>query len=79
MQFVVEKQDITKYRFVSSPDILLEDETLLVKIEKFAFTSNSISYGLGGNPPLNYFAFFPTVENYGSIPSWYVLIAMMKT
>jgi len=25
----------------------MEDETLLVKIEKFAFTSNSISYGLG--------------------------------
>ncbi len=42
---------------------------VLLEIEKIAFTSNNITYGVVGEK-MNYWSFFPTQPGYGIIPSW---------
>ncbi|MEM9340904.1 MAG: DUF2855 family protein [Bacteroidota bacterium] len=47
---------------------LLSNQVLL-KIDKFAFTSNNITYSVVGEQ-MNYWKFFPTRPGYGIIPVW---------
>lgn len=55
----VSKQEIPK---IQSGEILL-------KIEKFALTSNNITYAVSGEK-LRYWSFFPVEEPWGIIPAW---------
>ena len=42
---------------------------LLIKIDRFAFTANNITYAQLGDQ-LNYWQLFPAPENFGNIPVW---------
>jgi hypothetical protein len=42
---------------------------LLVKVDRFAFTANNITYAITGEE-LKYWQLFPASEGFGNIPVW---------
>ncbi|MEM6379833.1 MAG: DUF2855 family protein, partial [Bacteroidota bacterium] len=72
-QFQVKKSNLTEGRIVeiSNPD--LEESQILLEVEKFAYTSNNITYAVAGHT-LQYWDFFPPAQNenkeWGIIPVW---------
>jgi len=70
--FVVARNDLQQCKFIETmlPDTAaLPDDALLVKIERFAFTANNITYAVLGDQ-LKYWQLFPAPENFGNIPVW---------
>jgi hypothetical protein len=70
--FVVARDDFTRCKFIettipSAAD--LPDEALLVKVERFAFTANNITYAMLGDE-LKYWQLFPAPVGFGNIPVW---------
>jgi hypothetical protein len=64
------RDDLQQGKFVemSFPDVVaLPDDALLVKIDRFAFTANNITYAVVGDQ-LKYWQLFPAPENFGNIP-----------
>lgn len=71
-QFIVARNDLAQSEFieVSLPERAeLPDESLLVKVDRFAFTANNITYAVLGDQ-LKYWQLFPAPEGYGNIPVW---------
>jgi Protein of unknown function (DUF2855) len=70
--FVVARNDLQQCRFIEThmPDTTaLPDDALLVKVDRFAFTANNITYAVTGDQ-LKYWQLFPAPENFGNIPVW---------
>jgi hypothetical protein len=70
--FVVARNDLQQCKFIETqlPDAAtLPDEALLVKIDRFAFTANNITYAVLGDQ-LKYWQLFPAPEYFGNIPVW---------
>lgn len=78
-EFQTNKADITKSRLVKTPASTVGDNEVLVKVDRFAFTANNITYAAMGEP-LQYWQFFPphddnidnndNTEKWGIIPVW---------
>lgn len=72
-QFQVKKENFTEGRIIEFPSPDLEDGQVLLTIEKFAYTSNNITYAVAGYT-LKYWDFFPPAQNenqeWGIIPVW---------
>jgi len=71
-QFIVARDDLKQSRFIETvvpggKD--LPDESLLVKVDRFAFTANNITYALAGDQ-LKYWHLFPAPQGFGNIPVW---------
>ena len=69
IDFLVQRDDLTKSEFREVPHKPLTAGQIRLTIDRFAFTSNNISYAQAGDA-LNYWAFFPAPEGFGSIPVW---------
>src|SRR5258708_6609245 len=70
--FVVARNDLQQCKIIETQlpdDATLPDEALLVKIDRFAFTANNITYAVLGDA-LKYWQLFPAPENFGNIPVW---------
>jgi hypothetical protein len=70
--FIVVRNDLQHCKFVEMelPDIAtLPDEALLIKVDRFAFTANNITYAVAGDL-LKYWELFPAPQNFGNIPVW---------
>jgi hypothetical protein len=70
--FIVARNDLQQCKFIETqlPDAAsLPDEALLIKIDRFAFTANNITYAVLGDQ-LKYWQLFPAPENFGNIPVW---------
>ena len=70
--FIVARNDLQQCKFIetSLPDAdAIPDEALLIKIDRFAFTANNITYAVLGDQ-LKYWQLFPAPENFGNIPVW---------
>src|SRR6476659_456581 len=70
--FVVARDDLQTCKVIETrlPDAAaLPDEALLVKVERFAFTANNITYAVLGDE-LKYWQLFPTPQGFGNIPVW---------
>jgi hypothetical protein len=70
--FVVARDDFARCRFIqtsmaSAAD--LPDDALLVKVDRFAFTANNITYAMLGDQ-LKYWQLFPAPDGFGNIPVW---------
>ena len=68
------KTDLKKTRIVTQQlgnDI--DENQVLLKVERFSFTSNNVTYGVAGDA-IGYWQFFPPTENlnneWGCIPMW---------
>jgi len=70
--FIVARNDLQQCKFIETqlPDAAaLPDDALLIKIDRFAFTANNITYAVTGDQ-LKYWQLFPAPENFGNIPVW---------
>jgi len=65
--FEVQKSDWAQTRFVEGPVPELAPGQVLFRVDRFALTSNNISYALSGDL-LGYWRFFPCEEGFGRIP-----------
>jgi hypothetical protein len=72
IDFVVARNNLQQSKIIETqtPDAAaLPDEALLVKIDRFAFTANNITYAVLGDQ-LKYWTLFPAPEGFGNIPVW---------
>src|SRR5450432_1735781 len=70
--FVVAREEFARCKFIetSIPSAAeLPDEALLVKVDRFAFTANNITYAVLGDQ-LKYWQLFPAPDDFGNIPVW---------
>ena len=72
----IHKRDYTQVRVVETPaweELHLEDETIIVAIEQFAYTANNITYAVAGDR-FGYWQFFPPygedTQEWGITPVW---------
>ena len=72
-EFQINKGDLTLSRLIDTPASTISDGQVLVKIDRFAFTANNITYAVMGDY-LRYWQFFPPngdeAEKWGIIPVW---------
>jgi hypothetical protein len=70
--FIVARNDLQQCKTIATrlPDEAeLPDGALLIRIDRFAFTANNITYAVLGDQ-LKYWQLFPAPENFGNIPVW---------
>jgi hypothetical protein len=70
--FVVARRDFQQCKVIETmiPDAAsLPADALLVKVERFAFTANNITYAVLGDE-LKYWQLFPAPDGFGNIPVW---------
>ena len=67
------KTNLHQTRIVSINSAEIHEGEILLKIEKFSFTANNVTYGVAGDT-IGYWQFFPASENvngeWGCIPMW---------
>ena len=69
IDFQVNRDDFRDCRFVpGAPIDALAEGQVLFKVDRFALTSNNISYAAAGDM-LNYWGFFPGPDRWGRIPA----------
>jgi hypothetical protein len=71
-QLIVARDDLTQSKFIETalPDRKgLPEDALLVKVDRFAFTANNITYAMAGDQ-LKYWHLFPAAQGFGNIPVW---------
>lgn len=70
--FIVARDDLEECKLIETaiPDTAaLPPDALLVKIERFAFTANNITYAVMGDE-LKYWQIFPAPQGFGNVPVW---------
>jgi hypothetical protein len=72
-EFQVSRQSLTEHRIVETESDPLADGEIRMAIDRFAFTSNNITYGVAGDM-LGYWQFFPAAQGdadtWGVLPVW---------
>lgn len=72
VDFVVDRTDLRRSAVVPgrhTAETPLEPGAILVRVDKFAFTSNNVTYGAVGDL-MGYWGFFPGADGWGRIPVW---------
>jgi hypothetical protein len=64
----IDRSDIRKFRMATSDCAALQPGQVRLTIDRFALTSNNISYALSGDF-LDYWGFFPAAEGWGRLPA----------
>ena len=70
--FIVARNDLGQCKLIETavPDATtLPADALLVKVERFDFTANNITYAVMGDE-LKYWQIFPAPQGFGNIPVW---------
>ncbi|MGQ0684751.1 DUF2855 family protein [Bradyrhizobium sp.] len=70
--FVVARDDLQRCKTIETqlPDpAALPEEALLVKVTRFAFTANNVTYAVLGDT-LKYWTLFPAPDGFGNVPVW---------
>lgn len=67
---LVQKNQLGTTRLTSAPDIALAPDQIRVQVDKFALTSNNITYAAFGDA-MSYWQFYPTgKDGWGIVPVW---------
>ena len=72
LDFIVKRTDLRQTAFVpgrDSADSALSAGQVLLRVDRFAFTANNVTYGAVGEM-IGYWNFFPAKEGWGRIPVW---------
>jgi hypothetical protein len=72
LDFVVSRPDLRRSAFVPgrhSAESTLDPGQVLVRIDRFAFTANNVTYGAVGDM-IGYWRFFPAEAGWGRLPVW---------
>ena len=68
--FIVAKNDLHQCQWINRTDPeTLQPNQVLLRIDRFALTSNNISYAVQGDR-MQYWDLFPTQPGFGIIPTW---------
>jgi hypothetical protein len=70
--FIVARHDLQQCKSIDTPlpdAATLPADALLVKVTRFAFTANNITYAVLGDQ-FNYWQLFPAPRGFGNIPVW---------
>lgn len=67
--FLVAKTDLHKTTLENNPLTALADGEVRLKVDRFAFTANNVTYAAFGDH-MKYWHFFPAPEGWGRIPVW---------
>lgn len=77
--FIVNRKNLREGKFVGVQLPELKQGQVLLKVDKFALTSNNITYGAAGDT-IGYWKFFPAETGWGRIPVWgYATVAASKS
>ena len=69
-RLLVRKDALQTTQIATTPDAALHEGQVRVRVDKFSFTSNNITYAAFGDA-MKYWQFFPTgQEGWGNIPVW---------
>ena len=71
-QLIVARDNLQHCKFIKTSlpaTANLPVDSLLIKVDRFAFTANNITYAMLGDQ-LKYWQLFPAPENFGNIPVW---------
>ena len=68
MMFEVNRQDFRQTRLSDAPPAALEPGQVRLGVERFAITTNNITYAVAGDM-LDYWGFFPVDQQWGRIPT----------
>lgn len=71
-QFNVDRADLARISVAEAAlpsHETLPDDGLLVKVDRFAFTANNITYAMLGDA-LKYWQLFPAPDGFGNVPVW---------
>lgn len=68
LNFLVRRDDFSKTRFETEPPVALQPSQIRISVDRFALTSNNISYAAAGEM-LDYWSFFPAAKGWGRIPA----------
>ena len=69
VDFLVSRADLRQCRFDTPAEAKLEPGQILLGIDKFALTSNNITYAVFGDA-MSYWNFFPGPQGWGRVPVW---------
>jgi len=72
VDFIVRQADLGSHRFDEVPHLEtleLETDDVALRIERFAFTANNVTYAVLGRS-MSFFGFFPAETGWGRIPVW---------
>jgi hypothetical protein len=72
VDFIVNRTDLRQTAFVRGRDAAdsdLQPGQVLLRVDRFAFTANNVTYGAVGDL-IGYWNFFPAREGWGRIPVW---------
>jgi hypothetical protein len=72
VDFIVRRDDLAQTQWVDSQtraDSPLEPNDVLLRVDRFALTSNNITYALVGES-FHYWKFFPAPDGWGRVPVW---------
>lgn len=72
MDFQVQRKDYRKTQWVETPpasEVKLAEGEALLRVDRFAFTANNITYAVVGDM-IGYWKFFPARDGWGHIPVW---------
>ena len=67
--FVVARGDLRRSRFIDEPLPALGAGEVLLRVDRFAFTANNVTYAEMGER-MAYWRFFPAPDGWGLIPVW---------
>ncbi len=67
VSWIVRRDDWSKGHFERSAVAALEADQVLFRVDRFAFTSNNVTYAAAGDM-LDYWGFFPADRGFGRIP-----------
>lgn len=66
--FLVSRKNLHETKFVETP-LTLNASQALIKVDRFAFTANNVTYGAFGDMMM-YWNFFPAPDGWGRVPVW---------
>lgn len=69
MDFLVHRTDLKLSQLRAAETLAPQSGEIVLTIERFALTSNNITYGVAGDM-IGYWQFFPADEGWGRIPVW---------
>jgi hypothetical protein len=69
MDFEVKRDDLRSVRTIEAAVPDLDDGQALLRISRFALTTNNVTYAVFGDA-LSYWQFFPAEEGWGRVPVW---------
>lgn len=65
----VVRQDLGSTRIIELPEPTINEGQAVIRVDKFGFTANNITYGVAGDA-IGYWKFFPAEGEWGRIPVW---------